>query len=64
MSAGMGFLIVLSILSVSGLFTLWQTRTSRQVPDWRETVLARQLDEEAIRRHDEELGFREPREAA
>lgn len=41
-------LVVISILSVSGLFTLWQTRTSRQDPDWRETLLARWTDEAAI----------------
>ena len=46
-------LVVISILSVSGLFTLWQTRTSRHDPDWRETLLARWTDEEAIRTHDE-----------
>jgi hypothetical protein len=50
MDTTVAFLIVLSVLSVSGLFALWQTRTSRRDPDWRGTLLARQRDEEAIER--------------
>lgn len=46
-------MVVVSILSVSALGTLWQTRTSRRQPDWRETLRARWADEEAIRTHDE-----------
>jgi hypothetical protein len=49
-------LVVISVLSVSGLFTLWQTRTSRQEPNWRETWLARMTDEEAIRKSEEQDG--------
>jgi len=57
-------LVLLSILSVSGLFTLWQTRTYRhgKNQDWRREILdarileARRLDEEAIREYDAREG--------
>src|SRR3546814_4248526 len=38
-------LVVVSILTVSGLVSVWTTRTSRRDPDWRETLLARWTDE-------------------
>src|SRR3546814_8124752 len=41
-------LVVVSILTVSGLVSVWTTRTSRRKPDWRETLLARWTDEAAI----------------
>jgi len=60
MDTSTAVLVVVSILSVSGLFTLWQTRTSRQDPDWRETLLARWADEEAIQRNAAREEIREP----
>ena len=53
-------LLLTSVLSVSGLAAVWQSRTGRKAPDWRETLAARLADEEAIRVHGKE---REPEDA-